>query len=79
MEDKAGKTAKEYKKRGMGYVEPWVTTILGVVHRRFETWLSNLDHSLYVAKAIYATIGKCLLAQGPSDGQCTTTTRELKG
>jgi len=28
MEDKAGKTAKEYKKRGMGYVEPWVITTL---------------------------------------------------
>jgi len=54
MEDKAGKTAKEYKKRGMGYVEPWVITTLGVVYRRFEIWLSNLDQ--YVAKAIYATI-----------------------
>jgi len=37
MKDKAGKTAKEYKKRGMGYVESWVITTLGVVHGRFET------------------------------------------
>jgi len=59
LEDKAGKTAKEYKKRGMGYVEPWVITTFGVVHGRFEARLSDLDH--YVAKAIYATIGRCLL------------------
>jgi len=54
------KKAKEYKKRGMGYVEPWVITTLGVVHGRFETWLNDQDQ--YVAKAIYATIGRCLEA-----------------
>jgi len=51
---------KEYKKRGMGQVEPsWVITTLGVVHGRFEIWLFGLDK--HVAKAIYATRGRCLL------------------
>jgi len=59
MDDKAEKTTKEYKKRGMGQVEPWVITTLGVVHGRFEIWLFSLDK--HVAKAIYATIGRCLL------------------
>jgi len=52
-------TIQEYTDRGMGQVEPWVITTLGVFHGRFVIWLDSLDKHL--AKAIYATIGRCLL------------------
>jgi len=64
MEDKTEKTAKEYyKKRGMGQVEPCLghnNTGGGSwqIPSKHE-WLSNLDK--YVEKAIYATIGRCLV------------------
>jgi len=74
MEDKTEKTAKECKKRGIRQVEPWVITTLGVVHGRFETWLSNLVRQLYVEKAIYTKIlGRCLLKARAMVNECTTT------
>jgi len=59
------KTAKEYKKRGMGYKRGAI--MMGHYNIGGGSWkVRNMAHlttktTQYVAKAIDATIGRCLL------------------